>query len=90
MSISAQCALAGLNRTGYYYEPVLDSEENLRFMRVLDKLYLKCPFYGSPRMTDALPGYRLEGERETGGPAVTNQGPLSARLCRQADHPVRG
>ena len=54
MTISAQCALAGLNRSGYYYGPVPESKENLRFMRLIDELYLKRPFFGSPRMTDEL------------------------------------
>jgi putative transposase len=49
-----QCVLAGLARSTYYYEPVGESEENLALMRVIDELYLKRPFYGSPRMTDWL------------------------------------
>ncbi len=51
LSILAQCALAGLSRSGYYYEPVAESPENLELMRWIDELYLKYPFYGSPRMT---------------------------------------
>jgi len=31
-----------------------ESPENLRLMRKIDELYLKRPFYGSPRMTDWL------------------------------------
>ena len=31
-----------------------ESFENLRLMRKIDELYLKRPFYGSPRMTDWL------------------------------------
>lgn len=54
LSVVEQCALAGLARSTYYYEPVVASEENLRLMRVIDELYLKRPFYGSPRMTDWL------------------------------------
>jgi putative transposase len=54
LSIVEQCALAGLARSSYYYEPVPESEENLALMRVIDELYLKRPFYGAPRMTDWL------------------------------------
>jgi len=54
LSVVEQCALAGLARSTYYYEPVVASEENLKLMRVIDELYLKRPFYGSPRMTDWL------------------------------------
>jgi len=49
-----QCALVGLGRSTYYYEPAVPSEENLKLMRVIDELYMKRPFYGSPRMTDWL------------------------------------
>ena len=51
----AQCALAGLSRSSYYYEPMqTESLESLELMRWIDRLYLKRPFYGSPRMTDWL------------------------------------
>lgn len=53
--MAAQCALAGLSRSSYYYEPKeMESVENLELMRWIDRLYLKRPFYGSPRMTDWL------------------------------------
>jgi len=54
LSVVEQCALAGLRRSTYYYEPAVPSEENLTLMRVIDELYMKRPFYGSPRMTDWL------------------------------------
>ena len=54
LSVVEQCALAGLARSTYYYEPVVAREENLKLMRVIDEIYLKRPFYGSPRMTDWL------------------------------------
>ena len=50
--MARQCLLAGLARSSYYYGPVgQESPENLRLMRRIDELYLKRPFYGSPRMT---------------------------------------
>ena len=54
VSIVRQCAVAGLARSTYYYEPVPDRPENLVLMRLLDELYLQRPFYGVPRMTDWL------------------------------------
>ena len=51
LSISRQCELVGLSRSAYYYEPVPESEENLRLMRCIDEQYLKTPFYGSRKMT---------------------------------------
>ncbi len=50
MSIERQCELLGLPRSSYYYEPVPESEENLRLMRLLDEQYTRTPFYGSRRM----------------------------------------
>jgi putative transposase len=46
-----QCELLGVNRAGLYYQPVGESEENLRLMRLLDEQYTRAPFYGSRRMT---------------------------------------
>jgi putative transposase len=54
LSIVQQCALAGLARSTYYYEPVPARDENLELMRRIDTLYLPRPFYGVPRMTDWL------------------------------------
>jgi putative transposase len=54
VSIMQQCALVGLARSTYYYEPVPEREENLALMRLIDQLYLERPFYGVPRMTDWL------------------------------------
>jgi putative transposase len=52
LSIVEQCELLGLPRSSYYYEPVPESAENLRWMRLIDEQYLVTPFYGSRRMTD--------------------------------------
>jgi putative transposase len=58
LSVSRQCALAGLARSCYYYEPAeAENSENEALMRQIDRLYLRRPFYGSPRMTDWLGEY---------------------------------
>ena len=46
-----QCDLLGVNRSGLYYQPVGESEENLMLMRLIDEEYTRHPFYGSRRMT---------------------------------------
>src|SRR5204863_5090210 len=51
VSIARQCELLGLPRSGYYYEPVPESEENLLLMRLLDEQYTRTPFYGTRKMT---------------------------------------
>jgi putative transposase len=53
--VKQQCDLAGIARSSYYYEPTgAESTENETLMRQIDRLYLKWPFYGSPRMKLAL------------------------------------
>jgi putative transposase len=44
----------GLSRSGYYYEPVPESKENLALMRRLDELNLAHPVYGSRRLAALL------------------------------------
>ena len=53
-SLRRQCRLAGVPRSGFYYEPVPESEENLLLMRLLDEQYMRHPEFGYPRMTDWL------------------------------------
>lgn len=50
ISIARQCALLGLHRSGYYYVPRRESDENIQIMRLLDEQYLITPFYGVARM----------------------------------------
>jgi putative transposase len=54
LSVRRQCALLGLNRSSFYYEPAGETPENLRLMRLIDEPYTACPFYGSRRMTAGL------------------------------------
>ena len=54
LSLQRQCELVGISRSGFYYEPVPESEENLALMRRLDELHLDFPVYGSRRLTALL------------------------------------
>jgi putative transposase len=54
LSVRRQCALLGLNRSTFYYEPVGETPENLRLMRKIDEQYTAYPFYGSRKITEAL------------------------------------
>jgi len=60
-----QCELLGVNRSGLYYEPVGESEENLLLMRLLDEQYTRAPFYGSRKMTEwlATQGHEVNRKR---------------------------
>lgn len=54
ISMSRQCELLCIHRSGLYYRPLAESEENLLLMRLLDEQYLKTPFYGCRRLTKWL------------------------------------
>jgi putative transposase len=54
LSVRRQCALLGLNRSTFYYEPAGETPEDLKLMRRIDEQYTACPFYGSRRMTEWL------------------------------------
>jgi len=54
LSIRRQCELAGISRSGFYYEPVAETEENLAVMRRLDEMHMDHPVYGSRRLTVLL------------------------------------
>ena len=58
-----QCALIGLPRSTYYYEPLPESPENLRLLRRLDELYMTLPFFGSRRMAVMLEVNRKRAQR---------------------------
>jgi putative transposase len=65
LSLSRQCELLGVGRSGWYYQPRGESAENLALMRALDELYTRWPFYGVRRMTMALQaqGWALNPKR---------------------------
>jgi len=51
LSLRRQSQLLGLNRSAVYYEPVAVSAQELKLMALIDRQYLRTPFYGSRRMT---------------------------------------
>ncbi|MFC5539873.1 IS3 family transposase, partial [Rhodocytophaga aerolata] len=54
LSIRAQCDLLGLNRSVLYYQPIGETEENQRIMRLLDERYLNYPTEGVLQLQDYL------------------------------------
>ena len=54
LSVRRQCELLGLSRSSLYYQPAVETAENLRLMRLLDEEYTAHPFYGSRRLTKWL------------------------------------
>jgi putative transposase len=51
LSLSRQCELLGLNRAALYYQAAPVDAYELELMALLDRQYLRTPFYGSRRMT---------------------------------------
>ena len=54
MSIRKQCELLSIHRSGLYYAPTGESQENLEIMRIMDEHYLKHPTEGVISMQDML------------------------------------
>lgn len=65
VSIAEQCNLLSIHRSGIYYKPCPESEENLCIMGLLDEQYFKTPFYGVRRLTAWLQGlgYKINRKR---------------------------
>jgi putative transposase len=51
LSLTRQCELLGLSRAALYYCPLEVNVEELELMALIDRQYLRTPFYGSRRMT---------------------------------------
>jgi putative transposase len=87
-SIRRQCLLAGVPRSTFYYDPIPESEANLRIMRAIDERYMRHPEYGSPRMCDWLcdKGYKVNHKRvermmHTMGLQAITPGPHTSKPC---------
>lgn len=65
LSISRQCALLGLKRSTYYYEPKGESAENQDLIKIIDAQFLDTPFYGTRQMRRHLRnlGYKVGRRR---------------------------
>jgi putative transposase len=64
LSVRRQCALLGLNRASLYYEPVPETADSWRLMRLIDERYTAWPFFGSRRMTAWLQSHGEEVNRK--------------------------
>ena len=50
VSLRRQCVLLGLSRAALYYRPVQISAYQLELMALIDRQYLRAPFYGARRL----------------------------------------
>ncbi len=67
LSVREQCELLDLSRSGYYYEPVEVSREELSLMQRIDRLHLDSPFFGSRQLRFALRQEGIEVNRKPVG-----------------------
>ena len=51
LSIGAQCQLLSISRSSFHYAPQGETAMNLDLMLLVDKQFLKTPFYGVRQMT---------------------------------------
>ena len=65
LSVTLQCKLLNLSRSGYYYHPATETDYNLLLMKLIDREYLKYRFFGSRRMKYHLAhfGYKVSRHR---------------------------
>ena len=65
LSLACQCALLGISRSSLYYQPTHAKVKDLELMTLMDRQYLKTPFYRSRRMSVWLrrEGYLVNRKR---------------------------
>ncbi len=54
LSVTRQCELLELSRSGFYYTPVPVSAKDMELMRQIDEIHLMYPFYGSRKIRTEL------------------------------------
>jgi putative transposase len=61
LSLTRQCRLLNLSRSGIYYTPVPVSDKDRVLMRLMDEMHLKYPFQGSRGIRNELwdMGYKV-------------------------------
>ena len=65
LSVVRQCEFVSISRSGFYYQPVGETELNLALMRLIDAQFLETPWYGSRQMASHLrrEGYKVGRKR---------------------------
>ncbi len=87
LSLVRQCILLDISRASVYYRPVPTRTEDLELMALMDRQYLKTPFYGSRKMKAWLlgEGYLVSRDKVRRADAFDGSGGhLSASQHQQA------
>lgn len=53
LSVARQAQLLDISRASFYYKPVIDPDD-IRIMGFMDRIFTRCPFYGSRRIKHDL------------------------------------
>jgi len=72
--VRRQCALLGVSRASLYYEPVEESQENLRLMQLIDRQYTRGPVLRKPKNDGVVESPGVSGESEAGGSTNADHG----------------
>ena len=65
LSVTRQCEILELSRSGIYYMPVPVSAKDMELMRQIDEIHLMYPFYGNRKIRNELwaKGYDIGRDR---------------------------
>jgi len=64
LSVTSQCKLLDISRSGLYYQPAGISDNDLNLMKLIDRQYMVTPFYGTRKMAAWLKGKRHSVNRK--------------------------
>ncbi len=64
LSVTSQCKLLDISRSGLYYQPAGISDNDLNLMKLIDRQYMITPFYGTRKMTAWLKSKRHSVNRK--------------------------
>jgi len=64
LSLSRQCELLNISRSGYYYKHKGISTHDLNVMKIIDEIYTMHPYYGTRRMAKYLQVQGFEVSRK--------------------------
>jgi putative transposase len=89
LSITRQCELVSISRSGFYHRPVGESPLNLELMRLIDAWFLETPWYGSRQMARHLrhEGYTVGRKRIRRLMAKMGLAPIYQRPRTTVPHP---
>jgi putative transposase len=89
LSISRQCQLVSISRSGFYHRPVGETPLNLELMRLIDAQFLETPWYGSRQMARHLrrEGYTVGRKRVRRLMAKMGLAPIYQRPRTTVPHP---